>query len=343
MKKLFLFPVVLLFSSSLMLAAQAPQSSDKTPGQHNPTAESGSNLPQTDVKSNDVQPAPAVKPADTTKPTTTAPASQPSTSGSDSGSQARKTEEADPYLDVPPMPKGSVSMVGGTVKSIDHIRNHMTIEPFGAKPMKLTFDERTHIYRDGVETTNLGIHKGDRAYVDTQLDSGRIFARNIHVVTDSEPADARGQVISYNPRSGNMTIRDELSSQPVSFRVDSSTQIREQNGTGSPGDLVSGALVAIRFAPGKSNRGVVKEVAVLAKPGASFKFYGQLMHLDLSNGVMAIRNLADNKTYEINFRPDATPDRGALRIGGTVAVDASFNGQGYEATRIQIAQTTAQQ
>src|SRR5438105_321304 len=335
MKRSFLFPVALLLSS--MLAAQVPQSSNKTPGQHNPTAESGSSLPQADTKSSEVQPT------TTAKETTTAPAARTTSPVPDFSSQARKTEEADPYLDVPPMPKGTVSMVGGTVRSIDHVRNHMTIEPFGPKPMKLSFDERTHIYRDGVETTNLGIHKGDRAYVDTQLDSGRIFARNIHVVTDSEPADARGQVVSYNQRSGNIVVRDELSSQPVTFRMDSSTQIREENRTASAGDLVPGALVAIRFAPGKSNRGVVKEVAVLAKPGASFKFYGQLTHLDLSNGVMAIRNLADNKTYEISFRPDATPDRSALRIGGTVAVDASFNGQGYEATRIQIAQTTAQQ
>ena len=332
MKNIFLLSLALLLSS--IVVAQT-QSSDQTSGQHNPAAQSGSNLPQTDVKPNEVHPAGAPK-------TATPPAAQPSSAAAESANKST-TEEPDPYLDVPPMPSGPVSMVGGVVKNVDHIRNHMTLTPFGAKPMKITFDERTHIYRDGIETTNLGIHKGDRAYVDTQLDNGHIFARNVHVVTDTEPADARGQIVEYNHRNGNITIRDELSSQPVSFRVDSSTQVRAQSARGSAGDLVPGALVAIRFAPGTSNRGIAKEVAVLAKPGTSFKFYGQLTHLDVSNGVMVIRNVADGKAYEINFNPDTTPERSMLRVGGTVAVDAQFNGRGYEATHIQITQTSAKE
>ena len=39
--------------------------------------------------------------------------------------------------------------------------------------MKKAYDKRTHVYRDGVETTQLGIRKGDRAYVDTMLDGHR--------------------------------------------------------------------------------------------------------------------------------------------------------------------------
>ena len=39
----------------------------------------------------------------------------------------------------------------------------------------------------------LGINKGDRVYVDTQLDHATLFARNIRVLTEAGPAYARGR------------------------------------------------------------------------------------------------------------------------------------------------------
>jgi Domain of unknown function (DUF5666) len=250
------------------------------------------------------------------------------------------TTTPDPFLDVPPMPKGEVSLVGGVVKKIDRVRNRVTIEPFGAKPIKVTFDERTHIFRDGIETTQLGINKGDRVYVDTMLDKTHIFARNINVVSQTEPADARGQLISFNPRNGNMVVRDELSSSPVSFRIDPNTQIKHNGAAGSPEDLVRGSIVAIRFGP-KDNRTVAREVSVLATPGSSFTFFGVLTHLDIRNGILAVHNKADNKTYEIVFVPDSTPVKNQMHIGDQVTIVAQFNGRGYEASNITINQARA--
>ena len=92
----------------------------------------------------------------------------------------RQSNPGDPLLDVPPLPKGKATLVGGRVGKIDPIRNRITVEPFGGgDKMKVFFDERTHIYRDGTETTQANIHKGDRVYVDTLLDGPRVFARNI--------------------------------------------------------------------------------------------------------------------------------------------------------------------
>src|SRR5438876_8083454 len=37
----------------------------------------------------------------------------------------------DPLLDVPPLPKGKVTLVGGTVADIDRIRDRVVTQPFG--------------------------------------------------------------------------------------------------------------------------------------------------------------------------------------------------------------------
>ncbi len=62
--------------------------------------------------------------------------------------------------------------------------------------MKLFMDERSHIFRDGTETTVLAIHKGDRVYADTMLDGSKVFAKNVRVVTEPGIAEVRGQVVA---------------------------------------------------------------------------------------------------------------------------------------------------
>src|SRR5205085_5035426 len=86
--------LIFVFALSTIALAQAPQSSDKTPGQSNPTGEPGSNLPHGATPAVPKAP-PASAPATTTETTikSTAPA---------------KPGEVDPFLDVPPMPPGQV-------------------------------------------------------------------------------------------------------------------------------------------------------------------------------------------------------------------------------------------
>lgn len=323
------------------LAQQPPQVTDKTPGQRTPDASPGSNLPQAAAPS-----APASKPAvaPTTPVSKAAPdAKAPASPTTTTTTTVTPSNSPDPFLDTPPLPKGDITLIGGTVRSIDHIRDHMTVLPFGGKPMRMVFDERTHIYRDGIETTFMGINKGDRVYVDTQLDpsKGNVFARNVHVVTSTHAADARGQIVAV--RGGTITLHDQLSGQPVTFQLDSSTKVTRAKGTASTGalstaDLVPGALVTIQFSSNQANRRVLREVSLLAKPGDYFRFFGQVTHLDLSRGVMAVRNLADDQTYEIVFNPEATPATSSLRVGTQVVVNASFTGSGYRAHDVSVTQ-----
>lgn len=334
-RSLVLFPI---FLCCVALAQQPPQVTDKTPGQRTPDASPGSNLRQSAPSSvTPTKPAPASATPAPVTPGTSAPA-PPTTTTTIAPESA-----PDPFLEPPPLPKGTVTLVGGTVRSIDHIRDHMTVMPFGGKPMKMVFDERTHIYRDGIETTFMGINKGDRVYVDTQLDpsKGNVFARNVHVVSQTNAADARGQIVAV--RGGTITLQDQLSGQPVTFQLDSSTKVTRAKGTASTGaastaDLVPGALVAVQFSSNQANRRVLREVSLLAKPGDYFRFFGQVTHLDLSRGLMAVRNLADDQTYEIAFNPEATPATSSLRVGTQVVVNASFTGSGYRAYDVSVTQ-----
>jgi hypothetical protein len=241
--------------------------------------------------------------------------------------------EADPLLDLPPLPNTQVTLVGGKVTGIDRVRDKVTVQAFGGKKMKIAFDERTHIYRDGVETTQLGIRKGDRVYVDTQLVGSSVFARNIRVENKSAPADAQGQIVSYDASRGTMVLRDSLSSEPVTFRVAPSTVVSGK--ANSVGELREGALVKVKFAPDSAKSGVAEEITVTARPGETFTFAGRVTYLDMRSGTLAVLNQSDHKSYEIHFDP-MRGNLDTLSVGSEVAINAVFDGKQYSASNLEV-------
>ena len=287
-------------------------------------------LAQTDASRN-----PSPGPATSTQlPTTAATTKGARPAGT---ATQNNNEDYDPLLDVPPLPKGKVTLIGGTVTGIDRVRDKLSVRAFGGKKMNVAFDERSHIYRDGVETTQLGIRKGDRVYVDTMLDGPRVFAKNIRVESQAGGADARGQVLAYDPSRGELTLRDELSAQPVQFHIPSNAVVRRNNQTGSLSDLTPGSLVAVRFSPDVRNRDTVSQVLVYATPGSNFTFAGPITYIDLRLNKLAVANRTDNKTYEIDFDPAALgSERNNLQVGRDVTVVATFEPKGYRADKITV-------
>lgn len=275
--------------------------------------------------------------ADSTKPSTasentTATASH---AGADDDSDYGVIDNNDPILKPPPLPKGKLTLVGGTVAKIDRIRNLMVVRPFGGGRMKVYFDERSHIYRDGEEATQMSIRPGDRVYLDTITGGPQVFAKNIRIETTAHAAEARGQVVAYDARTGEMDLRDELSSQPISIRVSQQTNIRREQQAGSAADLLPGSLVAVIFAPDEAHRAVAREITVFATPGAKFLFTGKVTYLDLSRGVLAMQSETDKKNYEIHFDRQKT-QTGQLGVGAGVTVDAVFDGSHYMAQSIIV-------
>jgi hypothetical protein len=268
-------------------------------------------------------------------------ANPPSQTGSKAGGQAASNDlddnPYDPLLEPPPLPKGKPTLIGGIATSVDQVRYRVTVAPFGGgAKMKLFLDERTHIFRNGTETTVLAIHKGDHVYADTMLDGSRIFAKNVRVVTEPGIAEVRGHVIATDPQRGTIRVQDQLSARPVSFSVNGATKYSSYKGNASSGDVRPGSLVDVQFATGRANHDMAQEILVLAKPGDDYIFSGVVTNLDMRTNTLAVENRSDQETYELHFNPAAIEGVNQLKIGTEVTAHAIFDGKQYRANNLRI-------
>jgi hypothetical protein len=243
----------------------------------------------------------------------------------------------DPLLEPAPLPKSKTTLIGGIATNVDHIRNRMTVQPFGkGAKVKVFIDERSHIYRNGTETTVLGIHKGDRVYVDTMLASNdRIFARNIRVLTESGLAEVRGQVVSTNPDHGTINVRDQLSSKPVTFTVNGATKYTSTKGSATMADVQPGSLIDVQFSP-RRDATVAQEIRVVAKPGDNYIFSGTVTDLNMRTGSFFVDNKSDDQSYEVHFARNTVSDMQGLRVGAEVTARAVFDGKQYTASNVRV-------
>jgi uncharacterized protein DUF5666 len=250
-------------------------------------------------------------------------------------------EDYDPLLDLPPLPHNRVSLMGGTITNLDPIQNRLTLRPFGAKQqIRLVFDSRTRFFDNGVAAMQQILKPGQRVYVDTMLDSNnRVFAKTMWLQDASPTGSGRGQVVSYDRGSGVLTLRDELSAHPATFRIGPTTVIRSNNKVPSVADLSPGSLVSVTFGPQQGRNGFASEVQVLARPGAVFTFLGRITYIDLSRKLVAVANQTDDKTYDITVEAIPVSMLRQLREGSEVGVTAVFDGTRYAARTVEISQT----
>jgi hypothetical protein len=174
-------------------------------------------------------------------------------------------------------------------------------------------------------------------YLDTMLDGSKVFAKQIWINTAPATGSGRGQVMAYDPGTGELTLRDELSARPAKFHLDPSTVVRSGNEKASASDLQPGALVTLNFGPQQGKFDTVREVDILAKPGATFSFFGPITYLDLSRRLIAVDNRPDNKNYEIYLETIPMGEVRKLHEGSIVGIKAVFDGQNYVAHEITLA------
>ena len=240
-----------------------------------------------------------------------------------------------PLPDVPPLPKGETSLLGGTIGGVDLVRDRLTLYLFGGGRTRVLFDERTRVFREGKQVTLDDLKNGERASLDTTLDGTAIFARSIRLAPAMPTGQSTGQILRFDPASGELTLRDSLSPEPVTMRLAPNAAILRGDQAAAKADLRPGALVAVTFAPGGRSP-TVRQISILASPGAMFVFAGRVEHFDRHRGLLVLVDPRNNQSYEVNFDPSARSLTQDLRQGTDVTVQARFDGTHYQAREITV-------
>jgi hypothetical protein len=177
--------------------------------------------------------------------------------------------------------------------------------------------------------------------VDTTLDGTQIFARNIRVVAQLPTGQSSGQIVDYRPGSGELIMRDTISPEPVKMRLAGNAVIVQGDRIAGPAELKAGTLVTLAFTPGNGEAPIVRQISILALPGAAFIFSGRIDHLDLRRGLLVVVDPRDNKSYEVYFDPTARHLARDLKQGVDVTVQATFDGRRYQSREIAVNSVSA--
>jgi len=255
----------------------------------------------------------------------------------------RERSGADPLLDLPPLPEIKATLVGGTIAKLDSVRDRMSIQAFGGDKVDVIFDVRTKVYRDGSPANLKDIRPGDRAYVDTILNGDKIFAKSIRITTNQHQGEARGQIVAYDAQRSILTLHEEVSPKPLKFHVSQNTAVIIGQRAASVNDLRPGALVEVSFAAGADKLEEIRQIKVVATPGATFTFAGTVTFVDLRLKRFAIANRSDKETYEIALGALSSTWARDLREGVEATVSAVFDGKGYQAKSVQVASPAAKE
>jgi len=239
-------------------------------------------------------------------------------------------------LGLPPLPAGKATLIGGTIESVDLVRDRVVIQIFAGRRMAMLFDERTHIFRDGEAGTFDDLRKGQRTYVDTMLDGKDIFARTIRIVAQGPLGESSGQIVDFDSSTGDLVFRDTLSPEEVVLHVASDAKVLHGDQETDRASLRPGTLVSLHFNPEGSRIPTVHQIQVIAATGATFTFAGRIEHLDMRQGLLVLVDPRDNKSYDLHFDPSKLRNMLDLRPGLAVTVQASFDGKRYESKEIQI-------
>lgn len=243
--------------------------------------------------------------------------------------------------DLPAQPKGKTTLLGGRIRAVDLVRDRLVLDIYGGGKMTVLFDERTRVFQEGKQASVDELKTGDRAYVDTTLDGKDVFARNIRVLTDSPAGQGNGQIVEFDASKRQLILRDTLSPRPVKMQLSPEAVIRRGEQPATQSDLRPGTLVTLVFASGSERQPQIREISILASPGASFGFSGRVSHLDLHTGLLVLVDPRDNRSYEVYVDPDNRALTRNVEEGVDVSVDATFDGRHYEARTITLNPSSA--
>lgn len=250
------------------------------------------------------------------------------------------------FASLPGMPQGKSTTLGGQISHVDPVLDQFTLRVFGEHPMKVLFDERTQVYRNGVRVPLRALGPEEHASVQTALEGPNVFAISIHMLSNLPQGETEGHVLSFDPATRELTLGSSMSRDPIRLWLRENTPVVRQ---GQPeftaksegqGDLVNGALVSVKFDAGEKGRAVADRVTVLAKPGSDFVFGGKISALDMHSGIMTVVDPRDQKSYQISIDPARLPISRTLHVGDQVRVTAAYDGAHYNAVEVARNETS---
>ena len=242
--------------------------------------------------------------------------------------------------DFPPTPGGKSTVFGGEIRELDPVRDQLTLKAFGAHPMKILFDERTQVYRDGQKVSLRELKPEEHASVQTTLDGSKLFALSIHMLSNPNQGEYEGRVLSFNAATGELSIASGRSRESIKVLVQGNASLVRMGQAASvaeranSSDLTVGTLVAVKFSSTGKDIPVANHVAILAVPGSQFVFSGNLTSLDVHTGMLVVVDPRDEKSYQVSFNAASFPAAQNLHLGDNVRVVTQYNGLQYVATEL---------
>lgn len=243
---------------------------------------------------------------------------------------------------LPPLPPpGTSTIFGGAIRQVDPLRDEFSLDIYGQHPMKVLYDERTQVFRDGKRIPVDDLRPVDHASVQTALDGTQIFAMRIHILSQMPAGNYRGLVRRYDRATGILELNAAPSPKPIKVVVPGNATFMRTGQTAfasqasGPSDLEPGALVSVTFIPGGAGHAIASRIVVLAVPGSSFLFSGEIASLNMATGTLTLIDPRDGNSYQLSFYPGSVGETQPLRIGQKVRITASYNGTSYVASDIQ--------
>ncbi len=240
---------------------------------------------------------------------------------------------------IPAIPKGTSTILGGSIRDIDPVLDRFTLHIVGEKPMRILYDQRTQVFVDGKRISLNQLRPAEHASVQTTLDGTSVFAISVHILSQLQQGDFTGQVTSYDPGSGILQVASDRGGEPIRLHISSNTTFERKGQASStstpagPGDLQPGSLVSLQFDPDGKGRGSATRITVLAIPGSNFVFTGNLISLDAHAGRMVVLDPRNEQTYQIEFNPTSLSIQ-SVHPGEHVRVDAEYDGTRYIASSV---------
>ena len=238
-------------------------------------------------------------------------------------------------LDLPPLPKGQVSLIGGTVIRLDPVRDKITLRAFGGRDLTINFDVRTCVTRGETLASMRDVKAGMRVYADTILNDGRIFAKTVRVSTNSPLGESQGQITSYDPNKRILRVRDAVSSRGFDVQITANTDIRAQGQPVQAAELRNGALVKVVFESGADTTNRAEKIDLLAEKGGMVTFSGKILSIDLRNGYVTLVEPESQNTFDVGLDSIPEASRNQLKEGADVTVRALFDGTKYQAESVE--------